>query len=72
MMPVTSGIHFWTVTQTSCLVVEGIEALYQAYQERGVPIVEPLQFNPHTGMDEFAVEDEDGNLLRLGQDVPEE
>lgn len=53
------------------LRVADVDAIYRAFQTaglqaRGIPRMDTLQDKPW-GMREFAVIDEDGNLLRVGQ-----
>ena len=65
------NLHFTSGRPFVYMVVEGIEALYEDYKGKGVDIVDGLKRNPHTGMDEFAVQDGDGNVMRFGRDIPE-
>lgn len=53
------------------LRVDDVAALYRAFQSaglplRGIPRIDRLEDKPW-GLREFAVVDEDGNLLRIGQ-----
>lgn len=53
--------------------VAEVEPLYQSFQagqlpSRGIPRMDVLADKPW-GMREFAVVDEDGNLMRIGQDL---
>jgi catechol 2,3-dioxygenase-like lactoylglutathione lyase family enzyme len=66
------NIHFTTGQPHLYLVIEGIEEVYASCQSKSVNIIDELKFNPHTGMDEFAIQDDDGNVIRFGRDVPEE
>lgn len=55
------------------LRVADVEPVYQAFEaaglpSRGIPRMDALQDKPW-GMREFAVVDEDGNLLRVGQSI---
>src|SRR4028118_2394813 len=66
------NLHFTTGKPFLYMVVEGIDELYDDYKSKGVHIIDELKFNQHTGMDEFAIQDDDGNVIRFGRDVPEE
>ena len=66
------NLHFTTGKPFLYMVVEGIEELYEDYKKKGINIIDELKLNPHTGMDEFAIQDDDGNIIRFGRDVPEE
>jgi catechol 2,3-dioxygenase-like lactoylglutathione lyase family enzyme len=66
------NLHFTTGQPFLYMVVEGIEELYEDYKSKGIHIVDELKLNPHTGMDELAIQDDDGNIIRFGRDVPEE
>jgi len=66
------NIHFTTGQAHLYLVIDGIEEFYASCQTKGINIIDELKFNPHTGMDEFAIQDDDGNVTRFGRDVPEE
>jgi hypothetical protein len=66
------NLHFTSGKPYLYMVVEGIDELYADYQGKSVNIIDELKFNPHTGMDEFAIQDDDGNIIRFGRDVPEE
>lgn len=69
-------IHFWRCDDkifpenTSCYIyVEGVDELYEAYQQVGV--IHPnghLKDYPHA-MREFAILDLFGNLIRFGQAI---
>ena len=58
----------------SCYIRVGdVEAVYRAFgaaklPSRGIPRMEPLENKPW-GMREFAVVDEDGTLIRIGQEL---
>jgi uncharacterized glyoxalase superfamily protein PhnB len=58
----------------SCyLRVQDVEAIHQAFSAarlpaQGIPRMEPLENKPW-GMREFAVIDEDGTLIRVGQEI---
>ena len=66
------NLHFTSGQPYIYMVVEGIDDLYTHYKSQGVSIIDELKFNPHTGMDEFAIQDAAGNVIRFGRDVPEE
>jgi len=66
------NLHFTTAKPFLYMVVEGIEELYEDYKNKGINIIDELKLNPHTGMDEFAIQDDDGNIIRFGRDIPEE
>jgi predicted enzyme related to lactoylglutathione lyase len=66
------NLHFTTGKPFLYMVVEDIEELYEDYKNKGITIIDELKLNVHTGMDEFAIEDNDGNIIRFGRDVPEE
>ena len=66
------NLHFTTGKPFLYMVVEGIEALYEDYKSKGINIIDELKLNPHTGMDEFAIQDDDGNIIRFGRDIPEQ
>lgn len=72
-------IHFFShpaveaaTSHAGCyLRVADVDSLYEAFQTadlptRGIPRIDRLEDKPW-GMREFAVIDEDGNLLRIGQ-----
>ncbi|MFT3820392.1 MAG: VOC family protein [Rubrivivax sp.] len=73
-------VHFWLYpalkpeeSAFSCyLRVQDVEAMYRAFSSaaplprQGIPRMEPPEDKPW-GLREFAVVDEDGNLLRIGQ-----
>jgi catechol 2,3-dioxygenase-like lactoylglutathione lyase family enzyme len=71
-------IHFWKCDDpifpqnTSCYVhVRGVENLYYEMQVAGVIHPNgPLEDKPRS-MREFAILDEDGNLIRFGERLPE-
>ncbi len=65
------NLHFTTGKPYLYMVVEGIEALYDDYQKKGINIIDTLKRNPYTGMDEFAIQDDYGNITRFGRDIPE-
>jgi catechol 2,3-dioxygenase-like lactoylglutathione lyase family enzyme len=58
----------------SCyLRVQDVDAVYKAFSvanlpRKGIPRMEPLENKPW-GMREFAVIDEDGSLIRVGQEL---
>jgi hypothetical protein len=54
------------------MVVEGSNELYKDYRSQYISIINELKFSPHMGMDQFAIQDADGNVIRFGRDVPEE
>jgi catechol 2,3-dioxygenase-like lactoylglutathione lyase family enzyme len=66
------NLHFTTGKPFLYMVVEGIEDLYEDYKNKGIKVIDELKLNPHTGMDEFAIQDADGNTIRFGRDIPEE
>jgi catechol 2,3-dioxygenase-like lactoylglutathione lyase family enzyme len=66
------NLHFTTGKPFLYMVVESIEELYEDYRNKGVNVIDELKLNPHTGMDEFAIQDDDGNIIRFGRDIPEE
>ena len=66
------NLHFTTGQSFLYMVVEGIEELYEDYKNKGINIIDELKLNPHTGMDEFAIQDDDGNIMRFGRDIPED
>src|SRR4028119_622472 len=66
------NLHFTTGKPFLYMVVEGIEELHQDYKNKGIKVIDELKLNPHTGMDEFAIQDADGNTIRFGRDIPEE
>lgn len=73
------SLHFWHCDNnifpenTSCYVyVEGVDALYEEYQRAGVVHPNgPLENKPW-GMREFAILDEDGNMIKFGENLTEE
>lgn len=58
----------------SCyLRVQDVDTIYKAFSAaslpgKGIPLMEPLENKPW-GMREFAVIDEDGTLVRVGQEL---
>jgi catechol 2,3-dioxygenase-like lactoylglutathione lyase family enzyme len=66
------NLHFTTGKPFLYMVVEGIEELYEDYKRKNINVIDELKRNPHTGMDEFAIQDDDGNIIRFGRDIPEE
>ena len=74
-------LHFFLHTElrpaesfAGCYVrVADVESLYQAFSlaelpRRGIPRMDRIESKPW-GMREFAIVDEDGNLLRVGQEL---
>jgi len=71
-------IHFWKCDDkihpenTSCYIyVEGVDDLYEEMLAAGVVHPNgPLKDHPH-GMREFAILDQDGNMIRFGEHLAE-
>lgn len=57
-----TGNHSWFAYAN----VDGVDALYLEYRQKGVNIIEPVEDKPW-GMREFAIETPDGHRIKFGQ-----